>query len=100
MTQPVVERHQVRQGQPIEVIVETRRDLAGLRVRDRGVGVHPADRERIFERFERGVSEQSFGGLGLGLWIARQIVAAHGGRIGVEASDGPGAEFFFWLPTI
>ena len=86
-------------GQPIDVMVEARRDLAGVRVRDRGIGVAPGDRERIFERFERGVSEQSFGGLGLGLWIARQIVTAHGGRIGVEVSDAPGAEFFFWLPT-
>jgi PAS domain S-box-containing protein len=85
-------------GQPIDVIVETGEDMAGVRVRDRGVGVDPADRERIFERFERGVSEQSFGGLGLGLWIARQIVSAHRGRIGVESSDGPGAEFFFRLP--
>ncbi len=86
-------------GQPIDLMVETRRDLAGVRVRDLGIGVAPEDRERIFERFERGVSEQSFGGLGLGLWIARQIVTAHRGRIGVEASDAPGAEFFFWLPT-
>ena len=53
-------------------------------MRDHGFGVEPADRERIFEQFERGVSDRSFGGLGLGLWIARQIVSAHGGRIGVE----------------
>ncbi len=86
-------------GHPIDVIVETRSDLAGVRVRDRGIGVAPADRERIFERFERGVSDRSFGGLGLGLWIARQIVSAHRGRIGVDIPDEPGAEFFFWLPT-
>jgi len=86
-------------GQPIDVMVETRSDLGGVRVRDRGIGVAPADRERIFERFERGVSDRSFAGLGLGLWIARQIVSAHGGRLGVEIPDEPGAEFFFWLPT-
>ncbi len=86
-------------GQPIDVIVEIRSDLAGVWMRDRGVGVAPADRERIFERFERGVSDRSFGGLGLGLWIAKQIVSAHRGRIGVEIPDEPGAEFFFWLPT-
>ena len=85
--------------QPIDVMVETRSDLGGVRVRDRGIGVAPADRERIFERFERGVSDRSFAGLGLGLWIARQIVSAHGGRLGVEIPDEPGAEFFFWLPT-
>ncbi len=87
-------------GHPIDVIVETGLDLAGVRVRDRGIGVAPGDRERIFERFERGVSDRSFAGLGLGLWIARQIVSAHRGRIGVDIPDEPGAEFFFWLPTI
>jgi len=86
-------------GQPIDVIVETRSGFGGVRVRDRGIGVAPADRERIFERFERGVSDRSYAGLGLGLWIARQIVSAHRGRIGVEIPDEPGAEFVFWLPT-
>ena len=70
-----------------------------LTVRDQGPGVEPADRERIFEQFERGVSDRSFGGLGLGLWIARQIVTAHGGCIDVADVAGPGAEFFVELPT-
>ena len=86
------------QGHPIRVTVEGLRGGARVRVRDYGIGVAEADRERIFERFERGVSERSFGGLGLGLWIAQQIVTAHGGRIGVHAVDGPGAEFFVELP--
>jgi PAS domain S-box-containing protein len=85
-------------GSPIDVGVEKSGTTARVRIRDRGPGVAEADRQRIFERFERGVSERSYGGLGLGLWIARQIVAAHGGRIGVDSSAGQGATFAFELP--
>jgi PAS domain S-box-containing protein len=84
-------------GSPIEVSVEAEGALARVRVRDHGIGVPTKDRERIFERFERAVSDQSFGGLGLGLWIARQIVEAHSGRIGVESPEDGGAAFFFEL---
>jgi signal transduction histidine kinase len=71
-----------------------------MSVRDHGIGVAAQDRERIFERFERAVSERSFGGLGLGLWIAREIVEAHGGRIRAESPVGGGAEFVFELPGV
>jgi PAS domain S-box-containing protein len=86
-------------GRPIGVTVEQHEGLAKVTVKDQGVGVAVADRERIFQQFERGVSDRSFGGLGLGLWIARQIVLAHGGRIGLTDWDGPGAEFFFEVPV-
>jgi PAS domain S-box-containing protein len=85
-------------GSPIDVRVERKGMAARVSVRDRGPGVAEADRHRIFERFERGVSERSYGGLGLGLWIARQIVMEHGGRIGVESGSGQGATFTFELP--
>jgi len=85
-------------GGPIDVRVERNGMTARVRVRDRGPGVAEADRARIFERFERGVSERSFGGLGLGLWIARQVVTAHGGRIRVDGAPERGATFLFELP--
>lgn len=85
-------------GKPIAVAVRKSGDVGRVEVRDQGPGVPEADRQRIFERFERGVSDRSYGGLGLGLWIARQIVVAHGGRIGVENAPGPGAVFYFELP--
>jgi PAS domain S-box-containing protein len=86
-------------GRPIGVTVERQDGLARVTVRDQGPGVVLADRERIFRQFERGASDRSFGGLGLGLWIARQIVSAHGGRIGVADSGRPGADFFVELPV-
>jgi signal transduction histidine kinase len=69
-----------------------------VEVRDHGIGIAPSDRGRIFDRFERAVPSQRYGGLGLGLWIARRIVEAHDGRIRVEHADGGGARFVFELP--
>ncbi len=85
-------------GQPIRVRVELRGTVARLVVQDRGFGVAPADQARIFERFERAVSSRHYGGLGLGLWIVRQIVEAHGGRIRVSSAPNQGAEFTVDLP--
>jgi PAS domain S-box-containing protein len=87
-------------GADIDVRLTRRGGVAFVSVRDYGIGVAEQDRERIFERFERGVSERSFGGLGLGLWIARQILEGHGGRIRVESPPGGGAEFVFELPGV
>jgi signal transduction histidine kinase len=67
-------------------------------VRDRGIGIAKAEQERIFAPFERVVSVRHYGGLGLGLYIARRIVDAHGGRITVESREGEGAAFTVELP--
>jgi signal transduction histidine kinase len=66
-------------------------------VSDTGPGVPIAQRKRIFRRFTQGT--QRMGGAGLGLYIARRIVEAHGGKIGVEARPGTGSTFFFMLPV-
>ena len=67
--------------------------LAILRVTDHGMGIQQENLTRIFERFERAVSERNFGGLGLGLWIVRQIVEGLGGTIHVESDMGVGSAF-------
>lgn len=85
-------------GRPIEISVEAETHAARLRVRDHGIGIDPAALGRIFDRFERAVSTRSYGGLGLGLYITRQIVAAHGGTIEVQSQPGQGATFTVTLP--
>ncbi len=86
------------EGKPITVEVEARGDLALLRVKDQGIGIAPADQQRVFERFERAASERHYGGLGLGLWLSRQLVEALGGTIRVESELGAGATFTVELP--
>jgi PAS domain S-box-containing protein len=86
------------QGKPVEVIVEVAGSRARLAVRDQGVGIAAEDQQRIFDRFERASSTRSFGGIGLGLWIVREIVRAHQGDVRVDSALGAGATFIVELP--
>ena len=86
-------------GKPIAVRVERAAVGARLSVADHGIGIAAEAQARIFERFERAVSERNFGGLGLGLWIARNIVESHGGTIAVDSRPGEGARFTVELPA-
>ena len=85
-------------GKPIEVAVRGDEDAVELRVEDHGIGIHPTDLARIFEQFERGASGHGRSGLGLGLYITRQIVSAHRGQIEVESRLGEGSVFRVTLP--
>ena len=91
-------------GKPISVTVAVAagksggRDRALLTVRDGGIGIAPEDQARIFERYERAAPTHHFGGLGLGLWIARRMVEALGGELMVSSSVGAGATFTVTLP--
>jgi PAS domain S-box-containing protein len=86
------------QGRPITVTVEGSEERALLIVRDEGIGIAEEDQQRLFGRFERAVSGRHYGGLGLGLYISREIVEALGGRVGVESRPGEGSTFRVELP--
>ena len=68
-------------------------------VTDRGVGIPPDEMPHLFERFYRGRGARKADGLGLGLYITRMLVEAHGGRIGVRSQVGKGSTFSFTLPS-
>ncbi|HEX5904155.1 MAG TPA: ATP-binding protein [Actinomycetota bacterium] len=81
---------------PITLAVSEDPDRVRFSVRDAGPGIPASDREAIFERFRRGGTTKP--GSGLGLYISRGLVHAHGGELSVRAAPGGGSEFMFWLP--
>jgi signal transduction histidine kinase len=87
------------EGKPVSVEVASDGDFARLVVRDEGIGIEPEALPRIFDKFERAASARHHGGLGLGLFIVRQIVDAHGGTIRVASEPGRGATFEVRLPS-
>ena len=86
------------EGQPIEIVVADKPAAVEVRVQDHGIGITSEVQARIFEKFERAVPAEHYGGLGLGLWIARQIVEAHSGTISVASEPGNGSTFVVELP--
>ncbi|MCC6793319.1 MAG: histidine kinase, partial [Thermomicrobiales bacterium] len=88
-------------GGEITVSMERQADRVLIRVKDTGIGIAPEEREKIFRRFYRAEADRSrnTGGTGLGLTIARALVVAHGGDIGVESELGHGSTFWFTLPA-
>jgi PAS domain S-box-containing protein len=85
-------------GKPVDVTVEATGTDARILVTDHGIGIAPEDLGRIFTRFERAAPQRHYGGLGLGLYIARNIVDAHGGAIHVSSQPGAGTTFIIELP--
>lgn len=84
----------------IEVAADAGPNSVTIRVRDQGPGIPEREHERIFERFyRRRFAKDRVPGSGLGLYIAREIVRAHGGDLWVESVNGSGSEFCLMLPT-
>jgi len=86
-------------GKPIRVTLGELPGAAAIRVSDQGVGIAPEDRARVFEQFVRVGDRLRTPGLGLGLYITKQLVEAHGGTISVESTLGEGSTFTVALPT-
>ncbi|UVW27762.1 hybrid sensor histidine kinase/response regulator [Massilia sp. H6] len=85
-------------GQPVEVSVRYTGDVVRIDVRDEGKGISPDDLDRIFEPYERGARNGEPKGLGLGLYISRQLAMSHGGELRVSSKPGEGSTFTLVLP--
>jgi PAS domain S-box-containing protein len=85
-------------GHPIRVEVVALDGTARVTISDQGIGISAEHQERIFERFNRGSSSSHYGGMGMGLFIVRQIVEAHGGSTRVTSAHHKGAAFTVELP--
>jgi signal transduction histidine kinase len=83
---------------PVVVAAAPHGDEIVISVADQGTGIDPEDVPRVFERYFRARSGRRSGGVGLGLYIARTLVEAHGGRIWVDSEPGVGSTFSFTLP--
>ena len=87
-------------GQPIDVTLTAEDGAAKVAIADRGIGIPPEDLARIFGRFERAAPIENYGGLGLGLFVAHELVVAHGGSIRVESVPDAGTTFTVTLPRV
>ena len=85
-------------GGPVEVWLEGDEGLARVGVRDRGIGISRDQLGRIFDPFMRAASEREFGGLGMGLFIVKQLVEAHGGQVRVDSHPGQGTTLILEVP--
>lgn len=86
------------QGKPIFISIKNYQESVRVTVRDQGLGITPSDQEKIFKRYERGLLGREVSGLGLGLFITRQIIEGHGGKIWLESEINQGSTFFVDLP--
>jgi PAS domain S-box-containing protein len=85
-------------GQPIDLRVQQRRGALRISVADRGPGIPPGERINVFRRFVRLDPESDQQGMGLGLYLAKKVAEAHGGKIGVDDRPGGGAVFWIEIP--
>lgn len=86
------------QGGRVTVGLERRDGGIQIAVTDQGVGIPPAQHEAVFDRFQQAHGERHLSGLGLGLYITREIVELHGGRVWIEQPEHRGARFVIALP--
>ncbi len=83
---------------PVTVSLEANQDFAHILVKDEGMGIKPENQEIIFDRFQRLISPNEISGLGIGLYISKEIVEAHAGKIWVDSDINQGSTFHVELP--
>lgn len=90
----------IRYGEdkPIDVVIKKYYSNVRISVTDHGIGINKSTQKKIFDLFERGVSQDTYKGLGVGLFITRQIVNAHHGELSVSSREGHGSTFMIELP--
>ncbi|MEO5659727.1 MAG: hybrid sensor histidine kinase/response regulator [Polaromonas sp.] len=88
------------QGKPVEIVLSTLPGSVKIEVRDKGIGILAQRQKRIFEQFERVNKDDDTGGMGLGLFITRQLVEAHGGTLDLQSHEGLGSNFIVTLPLV
>jgi len=86
-------------GGTIDIAATQHGDTAQVAVRDHGLGIPPEHREHIFDRFYQAHARSHRSGMGLGLYISRQIVDLHGGAIAADFPADGGTRFVVTLPT-
>lgn len=86
------------EGRPVSIELGAVDGVAHVRVIDQGIGIAPEDQARIFGRFERAAPVSNYGGVGLGLFVSRQLARAHGGDILLSSTPGAGSTFEVRLP--
>jgi PAS domain S-box-containing protein len=88
------------QGGPVQIRLWRGRGRVAVAVSDRGIGIPPAAMARLFQRFYRAVNAdtQQIAGMGIGLFVVKEIVTLHGGTVEVESSEADGTTFTVWLP--
>lgn len=87
-------------GKPIRIAISHLEGIVRISIRDEGMGISEDEKDKIFERFERGSKLRDISGLGLGLFISRQIIEGHDGKIWVESEVNKGSTFHIELPTL
>lgn len=86
------------EGKPIKIEIFHQDNMGCFSIADQGPGISSEHHDKIFERFERVASDSNIGGLGLGLYISKEIIDAHLGSIELKSSEGSGARFLVKLP--